>query len=144
MGRVTLHVHGNPKNRAARTLLSTYIERLKGHGVKLVVHNDRRSTESYIDDLVGLSGALILLDEGGDHITSEALAKRLKAWRLEAQDVHLAIGPAEGWNNDERRHRYPRLSLSSMTFPHELAAVMLAEQLYRAHEILRGSAYHKA
>lgn len=144
MGRVTLHVHGNPKDRAARSMLATYTDRLKGQGVKLAIHNDKRAVEVYLDELAGMAGRLILLDEGGEQVTSEGLADRLKDWRLEAQDVHLAIGPAEGWKDDDHRHQHERLSLSSMTFPHELAAVMLAEQVYRAHEILRGSAYHKA
>ncbi len=143
MGRVTLHLHGATKNRSARTLLSTYTDRLKSQGVGLVVHSDKRTTKAYLDELLALSGTLVLLDESGEHLTSEALADRLKGWRMSAQDIHLAIGPAEGWKDDERRYGHQRLSLSLMTFPHELAAVMLAEQVYRAHEILRGSPYHK-
>ena len=86
----------------------------------------------------------MLLDEGGFQEGSVAFAQRFEAWQLSSDNVHLAVGPAEGWPDDVNLAAVLRLSLSEMTFPHELAAVMLVEQLYRATELQRGSGYHKA
>ena len=58
--------------------------------------------------------------------------------------VHLAIGPAAGWPESEMLKPVARMSLSSMTLPHELAMVVLVEQIYRASEIQRNTGYHKA
>ena len=63
---------------------------------------------------------------------------------MAGEETHLAIGPAQGWPNTKMPPQANRLSLSKMTYPHELASVLLVEQLYRATEILRGTAYHKS
>ena len=62
------------------------------------------------------------------------------SWILSSEDTHLAIGPADGF---PKGNGSPAISLSMFTMPHELAAVVLMEQLYRANEIQRGSQYHR-
>jgi 23S rRNA (pseudouridine1915-N3)-methyltransferase len=59
-----------------------------------------------------------------------------------AQHLHFAIGPADGWSPETRKRAGLLLSFGPMTFPHELARVILAEQLYRAFTILAGHPYH--
>lgn len=83
---------------------------------------------------------VILLDESGEILSSVEFAKRFSAWGLSREDTHLAIGPAGGFPKD---HNKLSISLSQMTLPHELAAAVLLEQLYRAFEIERGSGYHR-
>ena len=60
---------------------------------------------------------------------------------LEARDLVFVIGGADGLPAEWRGHADVLLSLSAMTFPHELARVVLAEQIYRAFAILRGHPY---
>ncbi len=144
MGRISVHVHGAPKDRHAAALMTMYLDRLRNHGVACVKHSDKMRPAAYFEHVLSLSGTLVLMDEFGETSTSEGFARRVKGWRLSTEDVHLAIGPAEGWPEASKGTSHLRLSLSEMTFPHELAAVMLVEQLYRSMEILRGSAYHKA
>ena len=61
---------------------------------------------------------------------------------MSEKTLNMAIGPADGFSS-EMKEKYPSISLSMMTFPHEMAAVMLMEQIYRACEINRGSPYHR-
>ena len=99
------------------------------------VHNDALS--KYLSKLESLSGQLILLDERGETFTSVDFSKKVQSWTLHASDTHIAIGPAEGWSN--LGQHLPRISLSEMTFPHEIAAVLFLEQLYRAFQIIKGT-----
>ena len=144
MGRLTVNAHGVPKEKAMKHLVEMYAERLRGRGVSVEYHPSKLDATAYIDRLLAKRGRLILLDEGGLHESSIAFAARCETWQLGSDDVHLALGPAEGWPSHIGLDDLERLSLSSMTFPHELAAVVLVEQLYRASEIQRGSGYHKA
>lgn len=86
---------------------------------------------------------LALLDSRGKSRTSEAFAERLAEVRDNGtQQVIFAIGPASGWSQAARTSAQWLLSLGAMTLPHELALVVLAEQIYRAQTILAGHPYH--
>ena len=88
-------------------------------------------------------GKLILLDARGRAMSSEQLAAWIGQERdTGTQHLHFAIGPADGWAKESRESADLLLSFGPMTFPHELARVMLAEQLYRAFTILAGHPYH--
>jgi 23S rRNA (pseudouridine1915-N3)-methyltransferase len=86
---------------------------------------------------------LVLLDSRGEAFSSE----RLAAWLGERRDagqqtIVFAVGPASGWSEQAPRQAQTILSLGPMTLPHELARLVLAEQLYRAFTILAGHPYH--
>jgi len=86
---------------------------------------------------------LVLLDTRGRTLSSEDLAQWLGRERDSGtQHLHFAIGPADGWSEAARQRAGLLFSFGPMTFPHELARVMLAEQLYRAFTILQGHPYH--
>lgn len=86
---------------------------------------------------------LVLLDSRGKTMASEALATWLDAQQnMGAQRIVFAIGPADGWSPEARAQAGLLLSLGPMTLAHELAAVVVAEQLYRAFTILKGLPYH--
>ena len=80
-----------------------------------------------------------LLDDRGAAYDSEAFARWLEERRQAGRDVCFVIGGADGI---ELEPCDARLSFGPMTFPHQLARVMLVEQLYRAHKILAGEPYH--
>lgn len=86
----------------------------------------------------------VVLDERGAAITSRALAKRISDWELRGvKGIAFLIGGADG-HTDELRQRADWLwSLTPLTLQHELALVVLAEQLYRARSILAGLPYHR-
>jgi len=87
--------------------------------------------------------ALIALDEGGKSIDTRTLADWLGNWLMEGRDIALVIGGADGLAPAVLSKAERRLSLSSMTLPHGLVRVMLAEQLYRAWSIRSGHPYHR-
>lgn len=84
-----------------------------------------------------------LLDSRGKGLSSEELAAWLAVRRDAGQQtMFFAVGPADGWSEQGRRQAQTLLSFGPMTLPHELARVVLAEQLYRAFTILAGHPYH--
>lgn len=87
---------------------------------------------------------LIALDERGRDWTTQQLADQLRRWQDSAADVAFAIGGADGLDAKLKQEARMLLRLSSMTLPHSLARVVLAEQLYRAASILAGHPYHRA
>jgi 23S rRNA (pseudouridine1915-N3)-methyltransferase len=91
------------------------------------------------------SPVLILLDERGKQFSSEALAEWIRRQRDEGQQrLVFAVGPADGWTDADRARAGLLLSLGPMTLPHELARVLVSEQLYRAFTILAGHPYHRS
>ena len=91
--------------------------------------------------------ALLMLDSRGPQMASESLAKWLGKRRDEGlQHVVFAVGPPDGWSAEalaEGKRRGGLLSLGSMTLAHQLARLVVAEQLYRACTILMGHPYHR-
>ena len=85
---------------------------------------------------------LIALMEQGDTLASVPFARRLE--QFGNQRLAFVIGGAEGLTAELKVQAQWRLSLSPMTFPHELARLMLVEQLFRAQTIAQGSPYHRA
>jgi 23S rRNA (pseudouridine1915-N3)-methyltransferase len=85
----------------------------------------------------------ILLDSRGRQFTSEDFAARIGRLRDDGvQRLVFAIGPADGWSPTARERADLLFSLGLITLPHQLARVVLAEQVYRAATILAGHPYH--
>jgi 23S rRNA (pseudouridine1915-N3)-methyltransferase len=85
----------------------------------------------------------VSLDERGRTLTSEQLAKWLADRQRDAtRDLRFVVGGAWGLSGGVKARCQESIRLSSMTLPHELARVLLLEQLYRAWTILRGAPYH--
>ena len=85
---------------------------------------------------------VILLDERGSILSSPELSSKLEKAFISGKNVVMIIGTAFGVPPEVREKADFVLSVSKMVFPHELMRVMLAEQIYRAQEIARGSKYH--
>ena len=86
---------------------------------------------------------LVLLDTRGKEMTSEQFAEFIEAQHsVDVQQLIFAIGPANGFSDAGRRAANKIVSLGQMTLPHELARVVLLEQIYRAFTIIRKHPYH--
>ena len=92
---------------------------------------------------VPASARLVLCDPGGEAMDSKTFAAMLQQQRERAQDVVFVIGGALGIGDVVRERAHRRIALAPWTIPHELARLVLAEQLYRAGTIGRNEPYHK-
>ena len=86
---------------------------------------------------------LVVMDERGHDLDTRQLAQRVAAWRDEAQPVAIVIGGPDGLDPVLARDARETLRLSSLTLPHPLVRVLIAEQLFRAWSILAGHPYHR-
>lgn len=129
-------------------LVSDYLKRCKG--VMRCGIEAFRSETAFLEWLGRQRGrteaVVLMLDARGRQMSSELLAEWLGKRRDEGlQHVIFAVGPADGWSTGalaEGKRRGGLLSLGSMTLAHQLARLVLAEQLYRACTILTGHPYH--
>jgi 23S rRNA (pseudouridine1915-N3)-methyltransferase len=85
-----------------------------------------------------------VLDEHGALSTTTDLARRIERWKRDGRDVTFVIGGADGLARELIQEADLVLSLSSLTLPHGLCRIVLAEQLYRAASLLAGHPYHRA
>jgi len=93
--------------------------------------------------LVGRSDWVVALDVDGEGCSTQQLAQKLDHWRMQGRDVAFLIGGADGLDQSCLTRADEVISLSKLTFPHELVRIILAEQLYRAWTILSGHPYHR-
>jgi 23S rRNA (pseudouridine1915-N3)-methyltransferase len=143
--KLTIGWIGKTKSPAIQSLSDEYIKRLKQYaevdGVSL-------KDEPALLKLSGREGwnarrSLILLDSRGKQFASEELAQFIRSHQeRNPTPLLFAIGPADGFSDNARSHADFTLSLGKMTIAHELARIVLLEQLYRAFTILQGHPYH--
>lgn len=86
---------------------------------------------------------LIVLDERGRDLSTQALADSLALWSGEGEDVAFLIGGPDGLDPGLKADARVMIRLSSLTLPHALVRVILAEALYRAASVLKGHPYHR-
>jgi 23S rRNA (pseudouridine1915-N3)-methyltransferase len=86
---------------------------------------------------------LVALDERGDDLSTEKLARRVEAWQAAGDPVCVLIGGADGLDPTLKARADETIRLSSLTLPHGLAKLVLCEQIYRASSLLKGHPYHR-
>jgi 23S rRNA (pseudouridine1915-N3)-methyltransferase len=135
------------KSAPAQALIDEFIKRAGRYiPTRQVPFDSEAVLLASLDRLAGKSPVtLILLDSRGEALSSEQIAAKLGHLRdTGTQHVLYAVGPADGWSAAAYARADARLSFGAITLPHELALVVLAEQLYRALSILAGHPYHAA
>lgn len=154
--KLTICAIGRLRSGPERALVDDYRTRFErtGRPVGLArldeVEIDERSASGAVAQCVRLARAVpagaqrIALDERGATLSSQDLARRLAALRDGgAPAVSFCLGGADGLTDDFRTGSDAVIGFGPMVWPHRLARVMLAEQLYRAAAILAGSPYHR-
>jgi 23S rRNA (pseudouridine1915-N3)-methyltransferase len=143
---VKLHIVwiGRTKSAPIQSLTAEYLKRLSRFAA---CEAQELSAEATLLKLAEKSGrtqpVLVLLDSRGRQLTSEEIANFLEYHQSHAtQELLFAIGPADGWSDSTRAAAKAILSFGKITLPHELARIVLLEQLYRGFTILKGHPYH--
>ncbi|MHB8753783.1 MAG: 23S rRNA (pseudouridine(1915)-N(3))-methyltransferase RlmH [Candidatus Acidiferrales bacterium] len=142
--RIRLIMLGRTRRAEIRTLLDDYLSRIR-HYADIEITELRDADDSVARKLkLEPSAATILLDAAGKQFTSAGFARWLGELRDRGtREIVFLCGDAEGFPEALRRAAKQKLSLSTLTMPHEFARVVLAEQVYRAFAILAGHPYPK-
>jgi len=123
------------KSAALRAACDDYLNRIR-HYAKI---EEKESIVARIPQ----DSRVIVLTARGEGWSSVQLAELVGRWEMEGRDVTFVIGDADGLPTDVLERAESRWSLGPLTLPHEIARVVLYEQLYRAHTIRRGEKYHR-
>lgn len=134
---------GRPKLNYARIGWQEYWQRLKHYHQPRVTHiADKHNDAAYILEAAGTSYKVALALEG-NQLTSPELSKFLDKHSLDSREVSFIIGGPDGLPPEVIDQADYRWSLSKLTFPHDLAMIILLESLYRASTIAAGQPYHR-
>jgi 23S rRNA (pseudouridine1915-N3)-methyltransferase len=151
--KIWLAAVGRARAGAARDLYDEYARRMTWPLALKEVEVRKRASPAELKRLeaelllaaVPNAATIVALDERGTALSSEKFADRLGAWRDGGvADVAFLIGGADGHGEAVGKRADLLLALGPMTWPHLMVRAMLAEQLYRAQQILAGHPYHRA
>ena len=136
--KLIVYYIGKARDAHANALADEYLKRSGRY-----MHCEMREIHPGRFDLFARNAAAmkVFLDPAGKPLDSAAFARLIRNCELDARDVVFLLGGAEGLPVEWRPRADLLLSLSAMTFPHELARAMLAEQIYRALTTLHGHPY---
>jgi 23S rRNA (pseudouridine1915-N3)-methyltransferase len=142
--KIRLLMLGKTRRPEIRTLLEDYVGRIRRYA-EIEISEMRDSSAAAFRKLkIEAAATIILLDAAGKQLTSQQFARWLGDLRDRgAREIVFLCGDAEGFPDGLRKGAQQKISLSTLTMPHEFARVVLAEQIYRAFAILAGHPYPK-
>lgn len=156
--KITLIVVGKLKEEALNQLQFLYLKKIKPY-VSLRIEEVpdfplrknqnpeivKNMESAFIRKKLSDQSVCVVLDIQGKMKSSEDFAMQIEKWQGQSvKELSFIVGGAYGVSEDLLRHAHLRLSLSKMTFTHEMARVLLLEQIYRAFTILKKVPYHHA
>ena len=144
--RIRVVAVGKIKERGLRDLVDEYYARIRRHvPCEEIELRDGRHVGEALRGAIPKSAYVIALEVKGKQMSSEELARLVaKQGRSHKGEIAFLIGGADGIPSDVSKDADLQMSMSKLTFAHRVARVVLAEQLYRAVSIWRGSPYHRA
>ncbi len=131
---------GRIRDAALRATADEYVRRLRRY-----THIEEREAkdEARLSGAIPEAARLVALSRAGEPWSSAELSRLTAHWDQDGRAVALVIGAADGLPAELLERAERAWSLSALTFPHELARVIVLEQLYRAFTIRRGEPYHR-
>lgn len=147
MLKITVIAVGKLKEHFWRDACAEYLKRLEGY-CKIVVReipdSNMAQEANLILDALPEKAPVIVLDIKGKPTSSEQLATMVEAFTVDGvSHIAFVIGGSNGTASEVKEHAAKRMSFGPITLPHNLARVVLLEQIYRAFKIIRGEPYHK-
>ena len=115
------------------------IDRASNKNAEAVMAQERIRIEAVLPK----GGRMIALDERGQDLTTMQMSQLLTQWQQQGGDVTFVIGGADGLDVDLKKNADMLIRISSLTLPHGMVRVLLAEQLYRAWSITQNHPYHR-
>jgi 23S rRNA (pseudouridine1915-N3)-methyltransferase len=143
LAAITTRKRGS-KHSPVDELTREYVKRAARFGsVELAEYSNEAALLKSLEHPGRTAPVLVTLDSRGRQMSSEEIAGLVRRHQERGtQELVLAVGPADGWSEASTGRAQMTLSLGKITLPHELARLVLAEQLYRAFTILHGHPYH--
>ena len=151
MTHIAIIAIGGKHDSGLAAKIADYTDRLGRHGglqwlLLPHIHGDeafvRRAESASIATKLKDGDLVILLDERGSQVSSEALAANIQGWEATNKRLVFVIGGAYGVDESLRQRAAFVWSLSQLVFPHQIVRLIVAEQLYRAQMITLGHPYH--
>ena len=141
VSRYTIYTIGKTRKKWIKEGICSYLKRLPGLTIKELRESNQRKEALAIKTASIKDEILIALSEEGESLTSTQLLEKLN--QFESKRIAFAIGGADGLDRQVKESANVLLGLSHMTFPHEIALLLLIEQIYRAQSISQGTPYHR-
>ncbi|WP_394675164.1 23S rRNA (pseudouridine(1915)-N(3))-methyltransferase RlmH [uncultured Chryseobacterium sp.] len=154
--QINLLCIGKTDDKDITSLISYYLKRMPKHwNFNIIEIPDVKNARNLSPDLLKKEEAklflshtdkndlMILLDEKGKQYTSREWAQKIDSWMGSSlKKIHILIGGAYGFSEDIYTRANEKISLSKMTFTHQMIRLFIVEQVYRADQILQGKPYH--
>ncbi|WP_262147684.1 23S rRNA (pseudouridine(1915)-N(3))-methyltransferase RlmH [Chryseobacterium foetidum] len=154
--RISLLCIGKTDDKEINSLIQYYLTRLPRHwNFEITEIPDIRNAKNLTPELLKKEEAklflnqidktdlVILLDEKGKQFTSREFAQKIDVWmNSSVKKIHILIGGAYGFSDEIYSRANEKMSLSKMTFTHQMIRLFIVEQVYRADQILQGKPYH--
>ena len=139
--RLVVIQHGRLRDKHVEALRDEYVKRFARFGSLTILEKEPKGDQPLWPQS---SRWKVLLDEHGETPTSVEFAQRIKKWTMVHGEVAFLLGDAYGHHAPSAALANAKLALGPMTLPHQLAHLLLVEQIYRAATILAGTGYHHA
>lgn len=139
--RLTVVQTGRLRDPQVEALRDEYVKRFARFGRLDIVEREPKGDKPLWPERARLR---VVLDEHGESLTSTAFASRLAEWTMHHGDIAFVVGDAYGHHAPTLALAQHHLALGPLTLPHQLAHLILVEQLYRAATIQAGTGYHHA
>lgn len=141
--KIKLITVGSPQLSFAKEAVKEYTKRLSRFvDIDLIHIKENKDTDKKIIQVIG-NYKCLLLDEKGTQYSSRGFAKYIEKQKNQSHNMAIIIGGPDGHSDAIRNISNNMMSLSRLTFPHDVAMMIVLETLYRSHAILTGHPYHR-